>query len=84
MHLASNVLGEFLALSLKHFTAHRAEVKQGEDVDFEDLVVGQLFHGFLEFSLLARQVSPERVPHLGYEVFNDKFFTFFIFFLSHL
>ena len=33
------MLGKFLTLSLKHFAAHRAEVEQGEDVDFEDLVV---------------------------------------------
>jgi len=38
-HLSDDVLSEVLLLYLNHFTAHRAEIEEREDVDFENLEV---------------------------------------------
>ena len=57
-----------MLLDIYHFMANRAEVKQVEDVDFEELVVGQLVESILEFGLLTDKVRPERILELRCEV----------------
>lgn len=63
-----NALRKVLLLNFDHFVADCAEVEQVEDVDFQELVVRQLLEGVLELSLLAAQVSPERILELRSEV----------------
>ena len=72
--LFDNAVGKFSFLFLNHFTSHRAEVKEREDVDFEDLVVRELLHGIMELCLLATKISPQWVLHLADEVLRLESF----------
>ena len=71
-YLSHYVLCKVDLLDLDHLAAHGAEVEQGEDVDLQDLKVGELIHCFLELSLLSGQIGPERVLHFAHEVRHLK------------
>ena len=51
--LNNNALGKVLLLDLNHLMSYRAEIKQVEDVDFQELMVRKLFKGVLELWLLS-------------------------------
>ena len=51
---------------------HCAKIEQIEDIDFEKLIVGQLFKSVLKFSLLPAKICPERISKLSLEIGRDE------------